>query len=38
MLKYQITRKSIQWEPICSMRTDRHDEAKSRFSLFCEHA
>ena len=24
--------KSIQWEPSCSMRTDRHDEANSRFS------
>ena len=21
----------------CSMRTDRHDEADSRFSQFCEH-
>ena len=40
MLKYHISRKSFQWEPSCSMRTDgqtdRHDEADSRFSLFCE--
>jgi hypothetical protein len=24
MLKYQISRKSVQWEPSCSMRTDGH--------------
>jgi len=23
---------SVQWEPCCSKRTDRHDEANSRFS------
>jgi len=28
--------KSVQWESSCSMRTDRHDEANSRFSKFCE--
>jgi len=33
----QIT-ESFQWEPSCSVRTDRHDEANSRFSLFCERA
>jgi len=42
MHKYQISRKSFQWEPSCSMRTDRqrdrHDEADSRFSQFCERA
>ena len=32
ILKYQISRKSIQWEPRCSIRTDRHYEANSRFS------
>jgi len=41
MLKYQISWKSVQCEPICSMRTDRHtgrrDRADSRFSQFCEH-
>jgi len=25
ILKYQIPWKSIQWEPSCSMRMDRHD-------------
>jgi len=25
-------------EPSCSMHTDRHDEANSRFSKFCERA
>ena len=33
--KYQISWKSVQWEPSCSMRTDgrrgRHGEANSRF-------
>jgi hypothetical protein len=42
ILKYQISWKSIQWEPSCSMRTDgrteRHDEANSSFSQFCESA
>jgi len=36
---YEMLRKSVQWEPSCSMRTDgrtdgridRHDEANSRF-------
>jgi hypothetical protein len=33
-------KKLLQWEQSCSMRTDRridrHDEANSRFSQFCE--
>jgi hypothetical protein len=41
-LKYNISGKSVQWEPSCSMRTyertDRYDEANSRFSQFCERA
>jgi uncharacterized protein YegL len=40
--KYKVSWKSFQWEPSCSMwtdgRTDRHDEANSRFSQFCERA
>ena len=40
MPKYQISLKSVQWEPSCSMQTDgqteRHDEDKSRFSQFRE--
>ena len=32
--KYQISWKSVLWKPNCSMRTDRHDEANSRFSQF----
>jgi len=42
--KCQILQKSVQWEPSCSMRTNRHangltgcDEADIRFSQFCEH-
>jgi len=46
ILKYEITWKSVQWEPSYSMwtdgrkdrRTDRHDETKSRFSQFRERA
>jgi len=36
ILKYQISSKSVQWEPSFSMRTDRrkrHDECKSRAIL-----
>jgi len=36
VLRYQISWKSVQWEPSYSMRTDRHDEADSRFSQFGE--
>jgi hypothetical protein len=42
---YQISRKSVPWEPSCCMRTnrqegrtDRHDEANSPFSQCCESA
>jgi len=42
ILKYQISWKPVQWEQNCSMRTDRrtdrHDEANSRFSQFGERA
>jgi hypothetical protein len=37
IIKYQISWKSFQWEPSCSMRTDRqtkYDKASSRFSQF----
>jgi hypothetical protein len=33
-LKYQIQLKSVQWKPSCYIRTDRHDEANSRFRNF----
>jgi hypothetical protein len=35
----KIVCESVQWDPSCTMRTDRqtgHDEANSRFSQFCE--
>jgi len=35
---YQISWKSVQRGPICSMPTDRYDDARSRFSQFCERA
>ena len=38
ILKYQISWKSAQWEPSRSMQTDRHDEADSRITQFCESA
>jgi uncharacterized membrane protein len=28
----------MRWEPSCSLRTDRRDEANKRFSQFCEGA
>jgi len=34
--KYQISWKSAQWEPSCSIQTDRQDEANSSFPQFCE--
>jgi hypothetical protein len=34
--KFQITWKSVHMELSCSMRTDRNDEANSRFLQFCE--
>ena len=33
---HKISRKSTQWEHSCYMRADRHDEADSRFSQYCE--
>ena len=40
ILKYQISLKSVQWEPICTTRTDgrtdRHEKTISRFSQFFE--
>jgi hypothetical protein len=42
ILRYQISWKSVQWEPSCSMQTDgqtdRHEKANSCFSKFCEGA
>jgi hypothetical protein len=41
-LKYQISLKYVQWEPSCSMRTDKqicgYDDTNRRFSQFCEHS
>ena len=45
-LKYQISRKSVQWQPSCCVQEDRrtdghigrHTEANIRFSKFCERA
>ena len=36
--RLQILWKSVQWEPRCSMWTDRHDDVNSRFSQFLERA
>ena len=38
IIKYKISRKSVQWEPSCSMQTDRRDEANNRFSKLRERA
>jgi hypothetical protein len=42
ILKYQISRKSVQWEPSCYVwkngRKGRYDEANSRYSQPCESA
>ena len=42
ILKYEISWKSVQWEPSCSVRwdgqTERHNEADSRSLQFCESA
>ena len=38
ILEYQIPWKSVQWQSSCSMRTDGHEEASSRFSQFRERA
>ena len=34
ILKYQISRKTVQWEPSCSMRTDRQTWRSSFFEFF----
>jgi hypothetical protein len=31
ILEYQVSRKSVQWEPSCFMRTDRDDEGNNPF-------
>jgi len=36
ILKYQISWKSVHWEPSCSRQADTHYEASSRFSKFYE--
>ena len=36
IFKYQISSKSFQWGPSCSMRTDGHDGGNNFFSKFCE--
>jgi len=36
MLKYQFI-KIVQWEPSCSIWTDRHGEAKSLFTILYVH-
>jgi len=38
IFKQHIAWKSVRWEPGCSMRTDRRDEANSRFPQFWERA
>jgi len=35
IFKYQLSLKSVQWGPSCSMRTDRRDVANSRFPQIC---
>ena len=34
ILRYKISWESVQWEPSYCVRTDRHDEANSRFSQY----
>ena len=38
IIKYETSWKSVQWESRYCVRTDRHDEVKSRFSQFFESA
>jgi ribonuclease HI len=42
IFKYHISWNSVQWEPSCSLRTvrrtDKHEEANSSFSQFCDRA
>jgi len=37
ILKYQISLKSVLWEPSCSVRTDRHGEANGSFLQIKQH-
>jgi hypothetical protein len=37
-IKYQVSSKSVQLEPSCSTRTDRHDKVNNRFSSIFEGA
>jgi hypothetical protein len=38
-LNVEVNERNIQWEPSCLLsRADRHDEAKSLLSQFCERA
>jgi len=38
ILNYPVSWKSFRWQPSCSMRTDRHDGASSRYSQFIIHS
>jgi len=35
-IKYQISLKSVHWDPSCTMQTDSHDKADSKFSNFAD--
>jgi len=37
ILKYQISWKSLQWQPSCSIWTDGHDEANNCFLQCSKH-
>jgi hypothetical protein len=37
-IQYQISRKTVQWEPNWYMGTDGHDEGYKTFAPLCEHA
>ena len=36
ILKYKISWKSVKWQPSCSIRTGRYEEANSHFPKFCK--
>jgi len=38
ILKYQTSRKPVQWDLRCYLWMDRHDKANSHVLQFCEHA
>jgi hypothetical protein len=38
VVTYEISRKSLEWKSICSIRTDRHDEIAGCFSQLCDRA